>query len=34
VLEIVLAVFSVVVFATLAASLGAFFLERRDGAEK
>ncbi len=31
VLEVVLAVFSVVVFATLAGSLGAFFLERRQG---
>ncbi len=29
-LEVVLAVFSVVVFATLAGSLGAFFLERRE----
>lgn len=32
VLEVVLAAFSVVVFATLAASLGAFFFERRDDA--
>ena len=30
-LEVLLAVFSVVVFATLAGSLGAFFLERRQG---
>lgn len=32
VLEVLLAVFSVVVFATLAASLGAFFVERRGAA--
>lgn len=32
VLEVLLAIFSVVVFATLAASLGAFFLERRQRA--
>lgn len=34
VMEVVLAVFSVVVFATLAGSLGAYFLERRDHDER
>lgn len=33
VLEVVLAIFSVVVFAALAGALGAFFLERRDDGE-